>query len=114
MGYRVAWDGGDWRRWEVRDEATGRVVDRFFDRKAAELFAGRMGLLDDGHETPADAGRHDGERTDRATEVIRVNGELMDRAAAVLRTANAMGVCPVELARSLRGALAVNRTAVTS
>ena len=80
-----------------------------------ETATGRTGIGTSGlHDGPAGAGWQDDERTMRATEVIRVNGELMDRAAAVLRTANAMGVCPVELARSLRGALAVNRTAVTA
>lgn len=105
MRYAVECDApSDWARpWVVRDEATGREVDRFFDRKAAEIFANRMDSLRE-HADPAGAGWHGGKRTNGATEAWRVNGELMDRAAAVLRTANALGVCPVELARAIRAA----------
>jgi len=51
---------------------------------------------------PAGAGRHDDKRTMRATDACRVNGELMEWAAAVLRTADALGVDPVEFARTVR------------
>ena len=56
---------------------------------------------------PAGAGRRDGHRTGRAIEEWRVNGVLMERAAAVLRTAEALGVDPAEFARTLRATRAL-------